>query len=100
MEDVRDELQRLKQENHELERELRRECDCFNTPCICQPVPENSTAEQKARLLEKKVAENLETIAHLRQERNLINKDHKDLQQRYSEVCEVCSCPFLLNTAF
>lgn len=51
--------------------------------------PENSTAEQKARLLETKVAENQDTIAHLRQERSLINKDHKDLQRRYSELSEV-----------
>ncbi|KAJ3518259.1 hypothetical protein NMY22_g13770 [Coprinellus aureogranulatus] len=75
MDDVRDHLQRLKQENHELEKELR----------------QNSTAEQKARLLETKVAENQGTISQLRQERNLINKDHKDLQKRYSELSETVS---------
>lgn len=50
---------------------------------------ENTTAEQKARLLETKVAENMDTIAHLRQERSLLSKDHKDLQRRYSELSEV-----------
>ena len=41
MADVRKQLQQIKQENHELERELR----------------SNANAEQKARLLEAKVAE-------------------------------------------
>jgi hypothetical protein len=52
-------------------------------------LPENTTAEQKARLLETKVAENMDTISQLRQERSLLSKDHKDLQRRYSELSEV-----------
>ena len=48
MGDVRAELQRMKQENHDLEKELR----------------SNVNAEQKARLLEAKVTENLENINH------------------------------------
>ncbi|KAG2011915.1 hypothetical protein CC2G_011982 [Coprinopsis cinerea AmutBmut pab1-1] len=72
MEEVKNQLQKLKRENHELEKELRL----------------NSTAEQKARLLETKVAENLETIAQLRQERSLLATDHKSLQQRYSELAD------------
>ena len=51
--------------------------------------PENINAEQKARLLEKRVAENAESIAQLRQERSLLAADHKDLQRRYSEISEV-----------
>lgn len=51
--------------------------------------PENINAEQKARLLEKRVAENAETIAQLRQERSLLAADHKALQRHYSEISEV-----------
>ncbi|KAJ2930836.1 hypothetical protein H1R20_g6245, partial [Candolleomyces eurysporus] len=75
MDGVKQELQRLKQENNELEKELR----------------QNTTADQKARLLETKVAENMDTIAQLRQERSFITKDHKDLQRRYSELSETVS---------
>lgn len=56
---------------------------------------ENSTAEQKARLLETKVADNLDIISQLRQERSLINKDHKDLQRRYSDLSE--ASPFAIT---
>ncbi|KAI0675751.1 hypothetical protein C8Q78DRAFT_964116 [Trametes maxima] len=72
MTDVRDQLQQIKQENHELEKELR----------------SNATAEQKARLLEAKVSENLENIEQLRQERSILAADHKDLQRRYSKASE------------
>ncbi|TFK29615.1 hypothetical protein FA15DRAFT_581743 [Coprinopsis marcescibilis] len=75
MEDVKDQLQKLKRENQELEKELR----------------QNSTAEQKARLLETKVAENLDTIAQLRNERSLLSSDHKELQRRYSALSETVS---------
>jgi hypothetical protein len=51
--------------------------------------PENINAEQKARLLERRVAENAETIAQLRQERSLLAAGHKDLQRHYSEISEV-----------
>ncbi|KAI0091595.1 hypothetical protein BDY19DRAFT_885665 [Irpex rosettiformis] len=70
MAEIREELLRIKNENHELESELR----------------VNSTAEQKARLLEAKVVENAETIEQLRQERSLLVSDYKDLQKQFSDV--------------
>lgn len=73
MEDIRNQLNKFKQENNELEKELR----------------ENATAEQKARLLQKRVAENQKTIESLRQERADLSNDFKDLQRRYSETSEV-----------
>lgn len=78
MADVRQQLQQIKQENHDLERELRN----------------NANAEQKARLLEAKVAENLENINQLRQERSMLAADHKELQRRYAKAAEVCALPF------
>ena len=76
MSDVRQQLQQMKQENHDLERELR----------------SNASAEQKARLLEAKVATNLENIEQLRQERSILAADHKELQRRYSKATEVRLC--------
>ncbi|KAF8892193.1 hypothetical protein BD779DRAFT_1661469 [Infundibulicybe gibba] len=75
MNDIRKQLQNIKQENHHLETELR----------------VNSNAEQKARLLEDKVSENLETIEQLRQERSLLVVDHKDLQRKFAEISEQAS---------
>ena len=49
----------------------------------------NANVDQKARLLEIRVVENVETIEQLRQERALLMADHKDLQKRFSEVSEV-----------
>ncbi|KAK0501582.1 hypothetical protein EDD18DRAFT_1066550 [Armillaria luteobubalina] len=72
MEDVRQQLQIYKKENHDMETELR----------------QNANAEQKARLLENRVSENTETIEQLRQERALLVADHKALQKRFSEVSE------------
>ncbi|KAF8238118.1 hypothetical protein L208DRAFT_1243498 [Tricholoma matsutake] len=72
MDDVRQQLQKYKQENHDLETELR----------------QNANAEQKARLLEGRVAENMETIDQLRQERTLLAADHKELQRRFSDISE------------
>ncbi|KAI8969366.1 hypothetical protein BD414DRAFT_503572 [Trametes punicea] len=72
MADIRQQLQQIKQENHTLEKELR----------------SNATAEQNARLLEAKVAENLESIEQLRQERSLLAADHKELQRRYAKASE------------
>ena len=50
---------------------------------------ENINAEQKNRLLEGRVAENMQTIDQLRQERTLLAADHKKLQRRFSEITEV-----------
>ncbi|KAJ7105464.1 hypothetical protein C8R43DRAFT_1165567 [Mycena crocata] len=72
MQDVKQQLQRFKEENHELEAELR----------------VNVNAEQKARLLEERVSENADTVEQLRQERSLLAMDHKDLQRRFSEISE------------
>lgn len=49
----------------------------------------NTNVEQKARLLEVRVAENADTIEQLRQERSLLVTDHKELQQRFTEISEV-----------
>lgn len=56
---------------------------------------ENVNAEQKARLLESRVAENMQTIDQLRQERSLLAADHKELQRRFSEISEVRSLEFM-----
>ncbi|KAG6811541.1 hypothetical protein H0H92_006894 [Tricholoma furcatifolium] len=72
MDDVKKHLQKYKKENHDLEKELR----------------ENANMEQKARLLEGRVAENAETIEHLRHERSLLAADHKALQHRFSAISE------------
>ncbi|KAJ3512287.1 hypothetical protein NLJ89_g3604 [Agrocybe chaxingu] len=69
---VKEELQKAKKENASLEKELR----------------ENANADQKARHLEARVAEKLETIERLRQERSLLAADHKELQQRFTAVSE------------
>ena len=50
---------------------------------------ENVNAEQKARLLEGRVVENMQTIDQLRQERTLLAADHKELQRRFLEITEV-----------
>ncbi|KIK56356.1 hypothetical protein GYMLUDRAFT_174310 [Collybiopsis luxurians FD-317 M1] len=72
IEEVRVQLQTCKKENKELEKELR----------------VNANVEQRARLLEIKITENAETMEQLREERALLTADHKELQQRYSEVSE------------
>ncbi|KIL69166.1 hypothetical protein M378DRAFT_70128 [Amanita muscaria Koide BX008] len=72
MDDVRQQMHKVKQENHDLEKELR----------------VNATAEQKARILESRVTENLETIDQLRNERSLLAVDYKQLQRRYTELTE------------
>lgn len=70
MSEIKEHLHKIKQENHELEAELR----------------SNANIDQKARLLEQKVAENAATIEQLRQERSLLVADHKNLQKRYTEA--------------
>lgn len=60
-------------------------------------VSANTTAEQKARLLESKIAANVDTIEHLRHERSLLSADHKDLQQRYKQLSEVTNRGFLTD---
>lgn len=69
---MKEQLLKMKEENHVLEAELR----------------STTNVEQKARRLEQKVSENVDTIEQLRQERSLLVADHKKLQKRYSEVSE------------
>lgn len=49
----------------------------------------NTNADQRAQLLEDKVAENAGTIEQLRQERALLLADHKELQHQFSKISEV-----------
>lgn len=92
MSDIRTELQRIKLENHELENELRgTHCSVFLTVHLADNDLANANVEQKARLLENKVAENAETIEQLRRERSLLVSDHKKLQKQFTEVSEVRS---------
>ncbi|KAF7309931.1 PACT-coil-coil domain-containing protein [Mycena indigotica] len=72
MRDVKQQLLRLKDENRELEGELR----------------VNDNAEQKARLLEVRVSENAELVEQLRQERAFLVSDHKELQRKLTEITE------------
>ncbi|VDB90659.1 unnamed protein product [Peniophora sp. CBMAI 1063] len=70
--DVKNELQRLKANNNELESELRL----------------NTVAEQRARLLEARTNENVETIEQLRHERSQLASEHKHLQERFRDANE------------
>ncbi|KAG6877425.1 hypothetical protein C0993_007593 [Termitomyces sp. T159_Od127] len=72
MDDVKQHLQKFKKENQDLEKELR----------------DNANIEQKARLLESRLAGNAETIENLRHERSLLTADYKALQQRFSAISE------------
>ncbi|KAF5351346.1 hypothetical protein D9758_008042 [Tetrapyrgos nigripes] len=72
MDEIRSQLQACKKENRDMENELRT----------------NANAEQKARLLETRVAENVEAMEQLREERGLLAAEHKKLQERFSEVSE------------
>ena len=49
----------------------------------------NTVAEQKARLLEARTAENTDTIEQLRHERSQLASEHKHLLERYREANEV-----------
>ncbi|KAF8511788.1 hypothetical protein BU17DRAFT_54376 [Hysterangium stoloniferum] len=70
MDDVRTQLDKVKRDNRELETELRA----------------TTTVDQKARLLEAKVAENYNIIENLRGERESLVTDHAALQRRYQEA--------------
>lgn len=94
MDDVKRQVHKLKQENHGLESELRsKSLYCWITPAASDngehSTIANSSAEQRVRLLEARVSENMETIEQLRQERSLLSTDHKDLQRRFVEISEV-----------
>lgn len=89
MADVKSQLQRIKKENAGLESELRSKSVVEFTVITTNSVLANLTADQKARLLERKMQENVDTIEQLRQERSLLAADHRKLQQRYTEVSDV-----------
>lgn len=61
----------------------------FGSVTLAEQFLENANIEQKARLLETRVVENAETIEQLREERNILAVDHKELQRRFAEVSEV-----------
>jgi predicted nuclease with TOPRIM domain len=92
-EDVKRELRRAKAENAALEKELRGAPGRVATlgGCVLTRGTANTNAEQKARLLEGRVNENLATIEQLRQERSLLAASHKDLQKQYAEASDVRS---------
>ena len=97
MADIREELQRIKHENHELEAELRgMSCAHLEASQAANlwSMLANSNVDQKARLLESKVVENADTIEQLRRERSLLVANHKQLQKKYTEVSQVCSLAY------
>lgn len=61
---------------------------------------ENATVEQKARLLETRVVENVDTIEHLRQERAILVNEHKGLQRRFKDATDVCRLCYLPHEDF
>lgn len=94
MDDVKASLHRVKQDNHQLEAELRG----TRTESLTSPPTQlrvaTATVEQKARNLQAKVTGNTDAIDRLRQERSMLLKDHKQLQQQYADVNEVSSANY------
>jgi triphosphoribosyl-dephospho-CoA synthetase len=95
MDDAKQQLQRLKKENHDLEKELRGTLFVIVINIAHNYVAENANMEQKARLMETRLVENAETIENLRQERSLLSTDHKVLQRRFAEISEVSQLDIL-----
>lgn len=94
MADIREELQRIKHENQELEAELRGKPSMqsgmqYRVVELTRKMSANSNVDQKARLLESRVTENADTIEQLRRERSLLVANHKQLQKKYTEVSSV-----------
>ncbi|KAG9100904.1 hypothetical protein FRC06_003550 [Ceratobasidium sp. 370] len=69
---VKAQLERYKNDNKELETELR----------------SNAIAESKARHLEAKLYENNLQIENLRSEREILTRDHEQLRKRFEEITE------------
>ena len=91
MDDVKASLHRVKQDNHQLETELRgTRIESRRDPSTHRHAA-TATVEQKARNLQAKVTENVDVLDRLRQERFMLLKDHKQLQQQYADVNEVGS---------
>ncbi|KAG8762040.1 hypothetical protein FRC11_011529 [Ceratobasidium sp. 423] len=72
MEVVKAQLERFKNNNKELEKELR----------------SNAIAETKARHLEARLHENNMQIDSLRSEREILTRDHDQLKKRFAEITE------------
>lgn len=91
MDDVKQQLQRLKKENHDLEKELRGALFVImvNPQAASDYIAENANMEQKARLMETRLVESSDTIENLKQELSLLSTDHKVLQRRFTEISEV-----------
>lgn len=92
MDDVKQQLQRLKQENQDLEKELK---GAHESRLITQVYPKlipsvaNTSVKQKTRTLEDKVSENVQTIEQLREERSLLSTNHRELQRQFAQASEV-----------
>lgn len=89
MDDVKASLHRVKQDNHNLEGELRGSRTESQEGLLTHRRAATTTVEQKARNLQTKVTENADAMDRLRQERSMLLKDHKQLQQQYANVNEV-----------
>ncbi|CUA78211.1 early endosome antigen 1 [Rhizoctonia solani] len=72
MDVVKAQLDRFKNNNKELEKELR----------------SNAIAETKARHLEARLHENNMQIDNLRSEREILTRDHEQLKKRFAEITE------------
>ncbi|KAH7335361.1 hypothetical protein B0J17DRAFT_719897 [Rhizoctonia solani] len=72
MDVVKAQLERFKNNNKELEKELR----------------SNAIAETKARHLEGRLQENNMQIDNLRSEREILTRDHDQLKKRFAEITE------------
>ena len=89
MDDVKASLHRVKQDNHKLETELRGTRTESRKDISTHRRAATATVEQKAKNLQVKVTENVDALDRLRQERSMLLKDHKQLQQQYADVNEV-----------
>ena len=75
MDEVKQQLQRLKKENHDLEKELRGALLLIMVNIVSDCTAENVNMEQKARLMETRVVESAETIENLRRELSLLSTE-------------------------
>lgn len=87
MDDIRTQLDKVKRDNRELEAELRGLpsfiISCYVTSHFLRAT---ETVDQRARLLEAKVAENHDVMENLRNEREFLAAGHATLQRRYAEA--------------
>lgn len=95
MNTVKAQLDRFKNNNRELEMELRSEPPPFKYPysllILFFSHLGNSIAETKARHLEARLQENHLQIDNLRSEREMLVRDHQSLQKKFAEITEVSS---------